>query len=455
MARNVVPNTGVETIGTPDKRWSAIYADHVYTDDYVNVKQFGAKGDGVTDDTEAIQAAINAKKNLVFPSGVYCISKPVITNATDKISINLNGSVIKAIAGSWSEADYMIVLGGNGEGLTYGQSEKRCELYGGVIDGNHITYGGVKIVNLHFASVFRMSIIQCKTNPLLISVPTDSTSADAYIREVYLEGTDETNSIGLDIQSNDNNIAYVRTAGCYTGIRIGMGGNYLFECHPLGWFNNDPDDNEDVGFVIAGGENNTLTNCYSDGFNVCLKTSTPYYYTVNNFICAYSPYNTKCVFLKNTASYMNGSINCVSGFRTGGTATSNKGYEGQLTTSIGNRAYFKNVFITGLSNLNDPSINSLLAIKTRPPYLVTNSTDVNTLLVTTTFTLNGVTHSEDNHLPSGLSSAYGLLEIQAVPKTEISNGFIRQTIYTQNKVYYRLGTSNDGETVTWHDWITL
>src|SRR3546814_4289461 len=45
-------------------------------DDYTNVKDFGAVGDGVTDDTAAIQAAVTAaliagKKRLRFPSGNY------------------------------------------------------------------------------------------------------------------------------------------------------------------------------------------------------------------------------------------------------------------------------------------------------------------------------------------------------------------------------------------------
>lgn len=40
----------------------------------VNVKQFGAVGDGVTDDTAAIQAAINASTDLFLPAGTYIIS---------------------------------------------------------------------------------------------------------------------------------------------------------------------------------------------------------------------------------------------------------------------------------------------------------------------------------------------------------------------------------------------
>jgi len=36
-----------------------------------NVKSFGAKGDGVTDDTAAIQAAINTGKSVYLPPGVY------------------------------------------------------------------------------------------------------------------------------------------------------------------------------------------------------------------------------------------------------------------------------------------------------------------------------------------------------------------------------------------------
>jgi len=51
----------------------------------LNVRDFGAKGDGVSDDTTAIQAAINAAgrdTTLVFPRGVYIVSNFSVKNRT-------------------------------------------------------------------------------------------------------------------------------------------------------------------------------------------------------------------------------------------------------------------------------------------------------------------------------------------------------------------------------------
>jgi hypothetical protein len=42
--------------------------------DVVSVKDFGAVGDGTTDDTAAIQAALNTKKNVYLPSGRYLVT---------------------------------------------------------------------------------------------------------------------------------------------------------------------------------------------------------------------------------------------------------------------------------------------------------------------------------------------------------------------------------------------
>ena len=70
--------------------------------DWVSVKDFGAVGDGVTDDTAAIEAAIaaatTAKTTLVFPSGTYKLVTPSNTNGLQVdlgvMSIAANGNVI-------------------------------------------------------------------------------------------------------------------------------------------------------------------------------------------------------------------------------------------------------------------------------------------------------------------------------------------------------------------------
>lgn len=46
--------------------------------DVVSVKDFGAVGDGVTDDTAAIQAAIGGAANLHWPPGVYLVSETLL-----------------------------------------------------------------------------------------------------------------------------------------------------------------------------------------------------------------------------------------------------------------------------------------------------------------------------------------------------------------------------------------
>lgn len=45
--------------------------------DWVSVKDFGAKGDNATDDSDAIQSAINNANSVFFPQGVYRVKKTI------------------------------------------------------------------------------------------------------------------------------------------------------------------------------------------------------------------------------------------------------------------------------------------------------------------------------------------------------------------------------------------
>ena len=68
--------------------------DTLQTSPYISVKSYGAIGDGVTDDTNAILAAINAANNgdiIYFPNATYKISTVSISK---NVTIDLCGSTI-------------------------------------------------------------------------------------------------------------------------------------------------------------------------------------------------------------------------------------------------------------------------------------------------------------------------------------------------------------------------
>lgn len=74
-----------------DARLSALYARKAYTT--VNVKAYGATGDGTTDDTTAVQSAINAALGPVFfPPGTYKLT----TSLTLPAGTTLRGSGIQS-----------------------------------------------------------------------------------------------------------------------------------------------------------------------------------------------------------------------------------------------------------------------------------------------------------------------------------------------------------------------
>ena len=70
---------------------------------YVNVKDFGAMGDGITDDTVAIQSAISSAANLVmwFPPGTYLCSTLIVMAGNFVTLSAVSGAVVlKKNAGS-------------------------------------------------------------------------------------------------------------------------------------------------------------------------------------------------------------------------------------------------------------------------------------------------------------------------------------------------------------------
>jgi hypothetical protein len=60
--------------------------------DFISVKDFGATGDGVTDDTAAISLAITSNRTVHFPAGTYLISSRIYKSALSNVRLIGDGT---------------------------------------------------------------------------------------------------------------------------------------------------------------------------------------------------------------------------------------------------------------------------------------------------------------------------------------------------------------------------
>lgn len=62
---------------------------------YVTPQMYGARGNGVTDDTEAVQAAVDNSENVFFPAGTYLVSADIVIPSNRNIWGQSQLSIIK------------------------------------------------------------------------------------------------------------------------------------------------------------------------------------------------------------------------------------------------------------------------------------------------------------------------------------------------------------------------
>lgn len=60
----------------------------------ISVKNYGAKGDGVTDDTAQIQRAMQSNSLIFFPAGSYRVSKAIQLNSLQNVHIWATGATL-------------------------------------------------------------------------------------------------------------------------------------------------------------------------------------------------------------------------------------------------------------------------------------------------------------------------------------------------------------------------
>ena len=104
--------------------------------DIVTPQMFGAVGDGETDDTESIQAAIDIGKSIRIPRGAYKVTSDIVIDAND-VDIVGDGAVLLM------NGHNVVVGGGSAEELRSNFS----------ISGVELSYGSLKVKRLNNFSV--------------------------------------------------------------------------------------------------------------------------------------------------------------------------------------------------------------------------------------------------------------------------------------------------------------
>ena len=98
----------------------------------INVDQFGAKGDGITDDTEAIQKAINSASTIFFSSKTYMINAETSLYPQNSSHIILNNNtILKVIPNSNSNYEIFDIKG-----------KDNVIIEGGILEGDKDTHLG-------------------------------------------------------------------------------------------------------------------------------------------------------------------------------------------------------------------------------------------------------------------------------------------------------------------------
>lgn len=206
LADNVNPAAG-ETIKYARE-------DHKHPAYFVTPQMFGAAGDGIKDDTAAIQAAFDNEKhyNVFFPAGTYKITRKLVLPRINKVSVQLDNATIIAAA----SMDAVIELDSTLASMAPSQSISGS----GLIDCNSLADHGILLHNN--AGYFHITGIQIRNvKSSAITVGDDtSVSLGVIIDNVLIVGkANDRTSIGINMIANDCIISSCLILRCGIGIK--------------------------------------------------------------------------------------------------------------------------------------------------------------------------------------------------------------------------------------------
>lgn len=199
---------------------------------YINVKDYGAKGDGSSDDTLAIQAALSAGGGtiVIIPPGIYIISASLtITPGTNVTGSGLNGSVLRAQAGA--SFDHLL-------GVTQsGQLNYSVEISNLVLDGN--SQNGATVTNgfyglsLNDSIIDRLRVINISGSGITLDGTATYLGAANKIVNSFIRSCG-TNGLTITAFCTDTQLVADDFGSC-TNFAFYLGAHHVFMAACAGW----------------------------------------------------------------------------------------------------------------------------------------------------------------------------------------------------------------------------
>lgn len=227
------------------------------TNSYITPQMFGAKGDGISDDTDNIKATItyarDKKSVIVFPAGNYGISEPLDVNFDIKI-IGENAFIIPL-------KDMTHFMGINttektNSGYIFGLGFSAGDTFS-VTTGIKISY--VANFRLHGLKIFNttVGIDYIKGYELLV---------DSCLIRTSIPSED---SIGMDIKTSDSHFSNIIIINYHVGIYDEYGGNFYDKIHA--WIANTAIVKNSIYFRANGSA--YISQCFNDTYETAIYIS--------------------------------------------------------------------------------------------------------------------------------------------------------------------------------------
>jgi hypothetical protein len=212
---------------------------------WINVKEYpyGAKGDGVTDDTDAIIAALTAASFsggiVFFPAGTYKVTRTITVPA-----VASGGPILKGVGPDNTNIYYT----GSGYAFIFGNGIAGAASYYQGVEDMALTNvpGGIRLMGTQFFRLKRVKI-QLRSGGNNVCVYIDGTNDTWYqffadIQHCFFYGATQGSDIGVYLQ------------GATSG--NGANSNWIQNC----WFGVF-----DSSVFIEGGDTNVISICEFDG----------------------------------------------------------------------------------------------------------------------------------------------------------------------------------------------